>query len=272
MNGHLVSIFSRRIERAQHLKIAHPFAAEILTFYERICAQQQIAVNAAEIVKMPKRVSDGSLRAMLEVDRVIPVGANLLRSLVADSPRPIAQSIEEFLRWSANRQATGLQRYVDEGGTDEYEEDSRVEFIARVLIDPFAQTLAAALTLPQGISPGNSCPNCHARPLVGVLRMEGDGGKRFLLCSFCGTEWEFRRLLCAYCGETHEQSLPVFVAEKLPHIRVEACDSCHHFLRTIDLTKDGNAIPVVDDLAAIPLGLWADEHGYQRIFTNLLGT
>jgi len=62
--------------------------------------------------------------------------------------------------------------------------------------------------------------------VTGVLRIEGDGGKRFLLCAFCGTEWEFRRIYCAFCGESREQSLPVFVAEKFPHIRVEACDTC----------------------------------------------
>src|SRR5262249_5072103 len=119
---------------------------------------------------------------------------------------------------------------------------------------------------------GNLCPRCEGRPVAGVLRVEGDGGKRFLLCAFCGTEWEFRRILCAYCGETREPSLPVFVAEKFPNIRIEACDTCRHFLRTVDLTKDGNAVPVVDDLAAIPLALWADEHGYTRIRGNLLGT
>jgi formate dehydrogenase maturation protein FdhE len=40
----------------------------------------------------------------------------------------------------------------------------------------------------------------------------------------------------------------------------------------VDLTKDGHAIPLVDDLAAIPLGLWAEEYGYERIYGNLLGT
>jgi FdhE protein len=52
---------------------------------------------------------------------------------------------------------------------------------------------------------------------------------------------------------------------------VEACDTCKRQLRTIDLTKDGNAVPDVDDLAAIPLTLWAQEFGYERIFPNLLG-
>jgi formate dehydrogenase maturation protein FdhE len=38
------------------------------------------------------------------------------------------------------------------------------------------------------------------------------------------------------------------------------------------MTKDGSAIPMVDDLAAIPLAFWAEQHGYQRIQQNLLGT
>jgi FdhE protein len=69
-----------------------------------------------------------------------------------------------------------------------------------------------------------------------------------------------------------EKKLPVYVAEQFPHVRVEACDTCKFFMRTIDLTKDGHAVPVVDDLAAIPLTLWAHEHGYRRLQANLLGS
>ncbi len=73
-----------------------------------------------------------------------------------------------------------------------------------------------------------------------------------MVCSFCLQEWEFRRILCPTRGEEAESKLPVYVAEQFPHIRVEACDTCKFYLRTIDLTKDGHAIPLVDDLAAIP--------------------
>ena len=93
-----------------------------------------------------------------------------------------------------------------------------------------------------------------------------------MVCSFCGHEWDFRRLVCATCGEEDEKKLPVYVAEQFPHIRVESCDTCKFFLRTMDLTKDGHAIPLVDDLAAIPLSLWAAEQGYTRLQPNLFGT
>jgi len=116
------------------------------------------------------------------------------------------------------------------------------------------------------------CPRCNSLPLLGVLRQEGDGGKRFLQCALCSQEWGFLRILCAHCGEDREEKLPVYTAEQFPHVRMETCDTCKHFLRTIDLTKEGNAVPMVDDLATIPLTLWAKERGYQRIQDNLLGT
>jgi FdhE protein len=106
---------------------------------------------------------------------------------------------------------------------------------------------------------------------VGALRPQGDGGKRSLICSLCAHEWDFRRIVCPACGEESVDKLPVYVAEELPHVRVEACDTCHRYIKTIDLTKDGRAVPVVDELAAIPLSLWAAERGYEKLSGNLLG-
>ncbi len=64
----------------------------------------------------------------------------------------------------------------------------------------------------------------------------------------------------------------MYAAQQLPHIGVEACDTRRSYLPTVDLTKDGHAIPMVDHLAAIPLSLWAHEHDYSRLQPNLLGT
>jgi formate dehydrogenase accessory protein FdhE len=266
--------YDARMRRAKNLKETYPFAAQILTFYGRICAiQQQLAKELER--KLPRGVVTrdvGTLREQLDVDRVLPFVNEALTELLPQSPLPLAEYLKEYLRGSQERQAASLLRYVTQGGTDEAVTDSREELVARIVIDPYAELLAAKQAAPAVGPAGNLCPHCEARPVAGVLRVEGDGGKRFLLCAFCASEWEFRRIYCAYCGEAREQSLPVFVAEKFPQIRVEACDTCRHCIRSVDLTKDGNAIPVVDDLAAIPLALWADEYGYQRIHGNLLGS
>ena len=115
------------------------------------------------------------------------------------------------------------------------------------------------------------CPFCGEKPVAAVLRPEGDGGKRFLLCSLCFTEWEFRRLLCPNCGEEDKEKLPIYTAAEMPHVRVEACETCHVYIKAIDLTKNGLAVPVVDELATAALNLWAEEKGYRKVQVNLFG-
>lgn len=118
---------------------------------------------------------------------------------------------------------------------------------------------------------GSFCPSCGSKPVAGVLRGEGDGAKRSLICGLCSLEWPYRRLICANCGEEDKEKLPVYIAAEIDHIRVEACDTCRTYLKSVDLTKDGFAIPQVDEIATVALNLWADEHGYTKIETNILG-
>ena len=83
-------------------------------------------------------------------------------------------------------------------------------------------------------------------------------------------EWGFLRVACPACGEDRFESLPVFTPEGT-HLRVDACDTCHHYLKTIDMTRDGLAVPVIDELAAVSLDLWAAEKGYKKLTPNLAG-
>jgi formate dehydrogenase maturation protein FdhE len=54
-------------------------------------------------------------------------------------------------------------------------------------------------------------------------------------------------------------------------VRVEVCESCHKYIKGIDLTAYGLAVPVVDEIAALPLDIWAAEQGYKKIEMNLIG-
>ena len=54
-------------------------------------------------------------------------------------------------------------------------------------------------------------------------------------------------------------------------MRVEACDTCKRYLKSIDLSLDARPIPEVDDLASLALDLWAVEEGYERIEPGLAG-
>lgn len=148
-------------------------------------------------------------------------------------------------------------------------------FVVEALLQPFAERRAQAdreteLTAKEYAKSTGRCPVCGDLPVVGVLREEGHGARRSLVCGRCATEWEYTRLSCAGCGERQFESLPVYTAEQFGHIRVEACDSCRRFLKTVDLTKDGLAVPLVDDLASLSLDLWARSQGYERLRPNLL--
>ena len=152
------------------------------------------------------------------------------------------------------------------------EPDAVVYFVCAALIQPLAECLAREWPASRYTSDAPAlCPVCGALPVVGALREEGQGAKRTLICSFCLTERDYMRLLCPSCGEKGFDSLPVFTAEQFEYVRVDACDSCRTYLKVVDLTKDGLAIPVVDDMATVALDLWARERGYKRLRLNVLG-
>jgi FdhE protein len=115
------------------------------------------------------------------------------------------------------------------------------------------------------------CPRCAAPPVAAVLREEAHGAKRSLLCAVCLHEWECLRIVCPGCGEEEFDKLPVYTAEQFTHVRIDACDRCHRYIKTIDLSKDGLAVPCVDDIASVSLDLWARERGYTRIKNNVFG-
>ncbi len=126
----------------------------------------------------------------------------------------------------------------------------------------------------------SSCPFCRRKPQLAILsddpEMSGvqegaTGAFRFLMCGDCLTVWSFPRIACAGCGEREPSRLPYYSTEALPYLRVECCDSCRQYLKSVDLTRDRRPIPPVDELGAIPLDLWAQERGYRKIRRNLAG-
>jgi formate dehydrogenase accessory protein FdhE len=271
------SEYDSRIRRAEYLASQHPFAAEVLRFYSRI-AEFQKKLHAEFRKDLAAQLSGrmpGSLR--IDLTSVAPEWlvshfTSLLRVIEQAGPPAMAAAAHEISGLDAVSKVSLLESYWDVGGTNDQLIGAFAQFIPRAFDQPLAELIAASTPVGPVISTQHRCPLCGGQPFLGVLRLEGDGGKRRMMCSFCLQEWDFRRIYCPACGEEDEKKLPVYVAEQFPHIRVEACETCKVYVRTIDLTKDGNAVPVVDDLAAIPLSLWAHERGYTRVQPNLLGT
>ena len=266
--------YQSRIERAQLLAERLPFAREILGVYAEIARYQRDFYE-----RLPKRwgkpavaPAGDNLRSALNMTILLEPFGRFLSLIEPQIPGPLAACSRRLKTEGETAWATTLTQFWRSGLVERASAEPLTEFLARAFLQPYAEFVMGAMLPPALPMTVCRCPRCNSLPLLGVLRPEGDGGKRFLQCSFCSQEWEFRRIFCAHCGEDKEEKLPVYLAEQFPHIRVETCETCKYFLRTIDLTKDGNAIPIVDDLAAVPLSLWAEENGYTRIQSNLLGT
>ena len=266
--------YDARIRRAERLSSEHTFAAEFLDFYKHVAAfQKTLRANIAS----SSGVKSGSapaaeLRDPLDLTVLLPHFRGFLSLIEQHAPPALGKSAHQMSLLPSDSWVASLEAYWEHAGKYDQQVGALAQFLARAFLQPYAESRAAQTPRAPQVVTVRVCPLCGSRPLMGVLRVEGDSGKRFLLCSFCSQEWEFRRIHCPTCGEEAEGKLPVYVAEQLPHIRVEACDTCKFYVRTVDLTKDGHAIPLVDDLAAIPLTLWAHEHGYSRLQPNLLGT
>ena len=257
------SEWARRTERAERLAGRLAYAAEILTLY-------------AEVLKL-----QGSI-----YDEVAP--------RTAGAAQPEIEFRQRLGARDAMRHLPALLALAEEKGTAKLAEDAgRIRaladeqqleileaflsgempeaFFPRAIMQPYAEALAQSLPAATPQTTPSVCPRCNGRPQAAVLRPEGEGGKRFLVCWFCLTEWEFRRILCPVCGEEDYRKLPRYSVEDELAVRVEACDSCHFYLKSIDMTVDGLAVPVVDEVASVPLDLWAAEHGYKKVVPNLMG-
>ena len=237
-----------RIARAEELAKLHPAAEELLNFYRELAAFQRPIFEA---------MHSADLAVLLPH---FPALLDLVRRI---GPEPLAVFANELDDPAVQQEALAA---AWQGLTARPE----ARFFARVLLQPYAEYLASRGDI-SSIGAEPVCPFCNSRPVAGVLRGEGDGAKRWLLCSLCSTEWQYRRVVCPNCGEDNKDRLPIYIAAEFDYVRVDACDNCRTYLKSVDLTKNGRAVPVVDELATVALNIWAEEHGYLKLEPNILG-
>jgi FdhE protein len=272
------SPWQQRIQRAEKLGAQHPYAAEILAFYAHVARFQENVYERLrsgsagvppavllETQSASRRLS--GLQDDAATDTLLARFPEFLALVEDNAPAPLAQVARE-LHASGPASWPGLlsQCWMRlDSPTDPR------EFLALAFLQPCAEFARSQAELPLENSASRLCPFCRRKPALAILRPQGDGGSRSLLCGLCLAEWEFRRLVCAACGEEEPAKLPVYAADELPHVRVECCDTCKTYIKCIDLTKNGLADPLVDELASVPLNLWAQEHGFAKLHPNLLG-
>jgi FdhE protein len=250
--------WEERIARARLLAEDSSTASPILAFYADLAEFQQHMRNSGPRADLPgaAEAAAGSI-------------AGFLDWLRGHAPSPLAAAAAEGRARPLQGWKRLLARRVEEGQSDE---DGPTAFIVEAVLQPFVERAAqtAEVRLKADTTYTARCPICGSLPVVAALREEGQGARRSLLCALCFHEWDYLRIQCPSCEENRFDALPVYTPDAPANARIDACDSCRTYIKTIDLSKDGLAVPTVDDLASLPLDLWARERGYQRLYPNLL--
>jgi FdhE protein len=253
-----------RHERAAELAERYPHAAEMLRLYQALTVVSENLPSPAYAGGQ-----SGSIAA-LAVEHVLP---GVIDATVEFGPRSLrdrvvgvfcsADLVNLVQRWLDGQPLTPVETYL-----------------ARASASPLLEA-SPHPTLPQREreiarnDSGTRCPSCRGLPQLSYFAVSGEAlvsGPRYLVCSRCANNWVFSRMTCASCGESTGTKLPIYQEqERFPHVRVDGCQTCQKYLLTFDLRRDTTAVPVVDEIAALPLDLFARDQGLTKITPNLMG-
>lgn len=149
-------------------------------------------------------------------------------------------------------------------------------YLARAAAAPVLEAVPEAGSSLRGdaASDDRRCPACAGLPQLAIFGETGESlvtAQRRLVCSRCATEWTYPRMTCVSCRETEGAKMPILSDDALPHLRVDACDTCRSYLINVDTRREPGAVPLVDEIAGLPLDLAAAERGYTKIARNVMG-
>jgi len=152
-----------------------------------------------------------------------------------------------------------------------------LNFLLRASLEPSLTATVTALaewlaghSLEETIRHTGSCPICGSLPYM--LELREKEGFRFAVCSLCRHEYRIRRLACPVCDNSDTDKLKFFTVPEEPGFRVDACDCCKSYIKTIDFrAMDRKSFPSLNDLESLALDFLAAEQGYRRSAVSVWG-
>jgi len=231
-------------QRAEQLAQENPGSVELLRF-------------AAGLLK-----AQASLRAA-DLAGVAAAARPLLEYCAGSGPKELAADAREAL---AGGFEARLRAYWEAGEFD---------YLARAALQPYARMLRET-GQPPGRGVSGTCVFCGSGAWISSRRIPpgpgtGEGAMRMLHCALCAFVWQVGRIRCPACGEEDPEKLPFFTAPQHIGVRIEACESCKAYVKSIDLSLDARRVPEIDDLVSLSMDLWSTEHGYARMEPGLAG-
>ena len=278
-------------ERINTIRAAHPMYDEMLTFFGKIVAKQYKFKQQIQIEPSVSHLEEGKARKKIEEgipileDEEFEIDLSSTSQLF-DALCEIAKSQNEKLKDEIQKiektvkegklnlkSPEGLFQKVAHNEFDYIDEISNafslnknvLSLLTLNSVKPSIELIAHRLQNLVDIESwsGISCPICGSPPAISELR--GEGGRRILFCSFCSTEWQGKRMMCYHCGNTDHQTLRYFYTQEEEKYRIDVCDKCKHYLKTLDFRKfDEEIVPSVEDMATLHLDILAEKEGYRN--------
>ena len=266
--------WSTHRRRAEELRGRYPFAAEMLGLYLARCS-----TSGARRGRWPARTgrprpSCLTGRSASALPRVVKVTeAAGPAALVGGGPR-------------AGRRRRG-GRLPSEPGSAGSDPPPVQTYLAHACLRPgwspsrMAGEACAADPAPRG---GQHCPRCGGRPQLSFRAAAGDqlvSGGRHLCCGRCGHAWSFSASTCPSCGETAGARRTLYAEQRDgpvvgpvgpddggPDDGATLSPRSHRGVRQLPAVPARHrarsrpaAVPEVDELAAVPLALYAARPG-----------
>lgn len=112
-----------------------------------------------------------------------------------------------------------------------------------------------------------TCPICGSAPALSHVGGEtsSNGRGRRLVCTQCGTSWEFERVRCARCGTQNQRSLHFYNIEGDDNHRIGTCDECGSYIRS--LFSESVLVPIsyeVEDVVMAKLDAIAQNPSFAK--------
>ena len=261
----------------------NPVYQEIIGFYKKILETQnstkpEIDIAPVEIKK--ELTSLQSKEGFPLIDKKdfildVPSSVKLFEAIchigktANEKMRENIQAIEEALAINAINLKQILKRHSDEAYLNTIAEEFNIDkavlnFLIHTSIQPSinanVERLKSQVDLKKWLR--GYCPICGYPPLMSELKGEG---QRSYICSFCGFHWPGERLKCPFCENRDHSKLHYFAEEGRDAYRVELCDNCRQYIKTVDSRKMAYQPDLVlEDIVTMHLDILASEKGYKR--------
>jgi len=274
-------------KRIQKIKKRRPGYKEILEFYQKLKEEQEktkasLKVEPILMKKEWKELLKKEGFSLIEKkDFPVDVEASysLFQSLceigkdanphMAEQVKKIEENIQsktlnlrELLSEAANQQK--VEQVADRLGLDKKILLFLIDNSVKPSIEAGVERLLNEISTETWMKA--CCPICGSLPFLSLLKEEV--GKRFLLCSYCGYQWRIDRLMCPFCNNDEQESLHYLSPEGEEAYRIDLCDKCHQYIKTIDLRKIEAPDLSLEDVATLHLDIAASQKGYKRPVPN----